>query len=135
MRAALALVGLVSVALAAPGTLDIYVIDVEGGKATLIVAPSKESLLIHTGFIAGARRDAARILAAASDAALQRIDHLVTTHWHRDHMGAMALVAQRLPVLDFIDHGPSVQPDPQIDTFLKKTYPALYRTSRHTVVK
>ena len=30
-------------------TLDIYVIDVEGGNATLLVAPSGESLLIDTG--------------------------------------------------------------------------------------
>jgi hypothetical protein len=30
-------------------TLDIYVIDVEGGNATLFVAPSGQSLLIDTG--------------------------------------------------------------------------------------
>ena len=30
-------------------TLDIYLIDVEGGNATLFVAPSGESLLIDTG--------------------------------------------------------------------------------------
>ena len=30
-------------------TLDIYVVDVEGGNATLFVAPSGESLLIDTG--------------------------------------------------------------------------------------
>ena len=42
---------LLPVALAAQTrtTLDIYVIDVEGGNATLFVAPSGESLLIDTG--------------------------------------------------------------------------------------
>ena len=30
-------------------TLDIYLVDVEGGNATLFVAPSGESLLIDTG--------------------------------------------------------------------------------------
>ena len=30
-------------------TLDIYVVDVEGGNATLFIAPSGESLLIDTG--------------------------------------------------------------------------------------
>ena len=30
-------------------TLDIYVVDVEGGNATLLVTPSGESLLIDTG--------------------------------------------------------------------------------------
>src|SRR4029450_5516314 len=32
----------------APKTLDIYVVDVEGGNATLLVAPSRESLLIDS---------------------------------------------------------------------------------------
>ncbi len=36
-------------------TLDIYVIDVEGGNAQLYVSPSGESVLIDTGN-AGARR-------------------------------------------------------------------------------
>ena len=31
-------------------TLAIYVIDVEGGEATLFVAPSGESLLVDTGW-------------------------------------------------------------------------------------
>ncbi len=35
-------------------SLDIYVVDVEGGNATLFVSPSGESLLIDTGN-AGAR--------------------------------------------------------------------------------
>ena len=30
-------------------TLDIYLVDVEGGNATLFVAPSGESILIDTG--------------------------------------------------------------------------------------
>ena len=30
-------------------TLDIYIVDVEGGNATLFVSPSRESLLIDTG--------------------------------------------------------------------------------------
>jgi hypothetical protein len=30
-------------------TLDIYLVDVEGGGATLFVAPSGESVLIETG--------------------------------------------------------------------------------------
>ena len=32
-----------------PKTLDIYVIDVEGGNAVLFVAPSGESMLVDTG--------------------------------------------------------------------------------------
>jgi beta-lactamase superfamily II metal-dependent hydrolase len=139
----LSIIVLLSVALTAArpasqtsGSLQLYVVDVEGGKAMLVVSPSGESLLVDSGNIGeGAQRDAGRILAAARDAGLQRIDHLITTHWHRDHVGAMALVARHLPIGEFIDHGANVQPDPVIDAFLRDTYPRLYRTSRHTVVK
>src|SRR5262245_42307136 len=81
-----------------PKTLEIYSIDVEGGKATLYVSPTKESLLIDTGNLAGADRDSERIIAAIRDAGLQRIDHLMTTHWHRDHFGGMARLARRIPI-------------------------------------
>ena len=118
-------------------TLDIYVVDVEGGNATLFVSPPGESLLIDTGNLGpeASVRDAERIMAAASDAGLTRIDHLVTTHWHGDHFGGMAALASRIPIRHFIDHGPNVQPAPAVDEFLAKTYPALYGKGRHTVAK
>ena len=111
-------------------------VDVEGGKATLVVSPSNESLLIDTGNVGeGAQRDADRIMAAIKSAGLSHIDHLMTTHWHRDHFGAMPLVAARIPIREFIDHGMNVQPDVQADTFLQQTYPGLYRRATRTVVK
>jgi beta-lactamase superfamily II metal-dependent hydrolase len=117
-------------------TLDIYVIDVEGGNATLFVAPSGESLLIDTGNGGqAAARDAGRIVAAVQDAALTRIDHLITTHYHGDHFGAMGELAGRIPIAEFIDHGANVQANPATDAFLDDIYPALYAKSRHTVVK
>jgi competence protein ComEC len=117
-------------------TLDIYVVDVEGGNATLFVAPSGESVLIDTGNAgAPAVRDADRIAAAAKDAGITRIDTLITTHWHGDHYGSMAELAARLPIRRFIDHGPNVQPAPGPDEFLQKTYPALYASAGHTVAK
>ena len=33
----------------------------------------------------------------------------LTTHYHGDHFGAMAELAGRIPIRDFIDHGPSVE--------------------------
>jgi beta-lactamase superfamily II metal-dependent hydrolase len=138
-RTILALAGvLLPVALAAQTrtTLDIYVIDVEGGNATLFVAPSGESLLIDTGNGGpAAARDAERIMAAARDAALTRIDHLITTHYHGDHFGAMSELAGRIPIANFIDHGQNVQPNPATDAFLNDVYPALYANAKHTVVK
>jgi len=117
-------------------TLDIYLVDVEGGNATLFAAPSGESLLIDTGNGGAAEaRDGERIMAAIKDAGLTQIDHLVTTHYHGDHYGAMEYLAGKIPIRDFIDHGPNVQPNQATDAFLDKVYPGLYAKSKHTVVK
>ncbi|PYS16576.1 MAG: MBL fold metallo-hydrolase [Acidobacteria bacterium] len=117
-------------------TLDIYVIDVEGGNATLFAPPSGESVLIDTGNVGpAAARDAARIQAAMKDAGIQQIDHLITTHWHGDHFGGMAELASRVTVKEFIDHGGNVQPAQPADDFLQKTYPQLYAKAKHTVAK
>src|SRR5713226_3335043 len=103
-------------------TLDIYVVDVEGGNGVLFVTPSGESLLIDTGNAgAGAVRDAGRIMAAAKDAGVTQIDHLIITHWHGDHFGGLAELASRMPIKQFIDHGPNVQPGAAADEFLQKT--------------
>jgi competence protein ComEC len=117
--------------------LDIYVVDVEGGNATLLVGPSGESLLIDTGNVApdAAVRDAERIMAATRDARLTQIDHLIVTHWHGDHFGGLAELAKRIPIRHFIDHGANVQPAPAADDFLAKVYPQLYANAKHTVVK
>src|SRR5437773_339924 len=104
-------------------TLDIYVVDVEGGGATLFVAPSGESVLIDTGNGgAAAARDAGRIMDAVKDAGLTQIDNLIVTHWHGDHFGGLAELAGRIPIRHFFDHGPNVQPAQAADTFLQQTY-------------
>jgi beta-lactamase superfamily II metal-dependent hydrolase len=142
MRASIAsLVVVLSVAGAVAQTrtakpLDIYVVDVEGGNATLFVAPSGGSVLMDTGNGgAAASRDADRIMAAVKDAGLSQIDHLITTHWHGDHFGAMAELATRIPIRHFIDHGPTVEPQPASTAFLQNVYPSLYAKGTHTIAK
>src|SRR5437899_2554055 len=119
----------------ARNTLDIYVVDVEGGNATLFVSPSGQSLLMDTGNANGAVRDAERIMAAAKDAGLTRIDHLITTHWHGDHFGGMAELAKRIQIRHFIDHGPNIQPFAGADEFIANGYKELYSKAKHTVAK
>ena len=115
--------------------LDIYLVDVEGGNATLSVAPSGESLLIDTGNGgAAAARDADRIMAAVADAGIRRIDHLITTHYHGDHFGALQELAGRVQIAEFIDHGANIEPNPAADEFLV-TYPTLYAEGSHVVAK
>ena len=118
-------------------TLDVYVVDVEGGNAVLFVSPSHESLLMDTGNVGAvaAARDAGRIVDAMKDAGVEKIDHLITTHWHGDHFGGMAELASRVQIREFIDHGPNVQPGEAADSFLQNTYPKLYAGAKHTVAK
>ena len=116
-------------------TLEIYLIDVEGGGATLFVSPAGESLLIDTGNGGeNAVRDARRIMDAMEDAGVADIDHLITTHWHGDHYGAMQELASQVAVRSFIDHGPSVESNASVAEFLNTTYRALYQGAEHTVV-
>lgn len=130
-------VGTVAPAQTGGPTLNVYVVDVEGGNAVLFVSPSHETLLMDTGNVGpvAAPRDAGRIVDAMKDAGVQQIDHLITTHWHGDHFGGMAELASRVPIREFIDHGPNVQPGEVADAFLKNTYPKLYANAKHTVVK
>jgi competence protein ComEC len=94
---------------AAPRNLEIYWIDAEGGAATLIVTPSGESLLVDTANRTPDDRDAKRIFAATQAAGITKIDYLLTTHFHSDHIGAMPALAKLIPIGMYMDHGESVE--------------------------
>jgi beta-lactamase superfamily II metal-dependent hydrolase len=89
--------------------LDIYWVDVEGGAATLIVSPSGESLLVDTGY-ATEDRDAKRIFAAAKQAGLTKIDSVVISHFHGDHVGGLEALAKMIPIARYYDHGDIIDP-------------------------
>jgi beta-lactamase superfamily II metal-dependent hydrolase len=90
--------------------LDIYFIDVMGGAATLLVTPERESILIDCGWPGLDDRDPKRIEHVLKDVArLDHLDHLVTTHWHRDHYGGVAGLSKLVRIDHFWDRG---LPDP-----------------------
>jgi beta-lactamase superfamily II metal-dependent hydrolase len=98
-------------ALAAAKTLDMYVIDVEGSKAFLLVSPSGQSMLIDAG-IPGTEqngRDTDRIVEACKAAGVQKIDYMVVSHYDGDHVGGVPALAERMPIGTFVDHGENVQ--------------------------
>ena len=90
---------------ARPDHLVIYTIDVEGGQSTLLVAPSGASLLVDTGWPENNARDTDRILAAMHDAGITKIDHVLITHFHTDHVGGVPNLVARVKVGEFLDHG------------------------------
>src|SRR4051812_22356025 len=99
----------VGVMFGASKNLEIYWIDAEGGAATLIVSPSGESMLVDTANRTQDDRDAKRIFATAQKAGLTKIDYLVTTHFHGDHIGALPALAKLIPIGMYLDHGDSVE--------------------------
>jgi beta-lactamase superfamily II metal-dependent hydrolase len=113
-------------------TLDIYVVDTEGGKAALFVSPSGGTLMIDSGNPGG--RDTDRIMAVLADAGVTRLDYLVSTHYHVDHIGGMQELAKRIPISHYIDHGPTVEEREQVQGF-QAEYAELRSKAKHTVAK
>lgn len=91
--------------------LKIYFVDVEGGQSTLFVTPKGDSLLIDTGWPGNESRDANRIVAAAHQAGLSKIDYVLITHYHVDHAGGIPQLVAKIPVGTFLDHGPNRELD------------------------
>ncbi|MAQ89478.1 MAG: hypothetical protein CMM03_06445 [Rhodopirellula sp.] len=104
------------------GRLDVYWVDVEGGAATLIVTPQGESILIDTGN--PGIRDPQRIFKIATEQArLIKIDHLITTHYHRDHYGGASQLSKLIPIGTVWDNGKfeDMPDDPGEDYFTFKS--------------
>jgi competence protein ComEC len=113
-------------------TLDIYIADTEGGKAALFVSPSGETVLIDTGNPGS--RDGDRIFAMITAAGVKRIDHLISTHYHQDHIGGLAALAKRIPIAHYVDHGANVENPEQVSGF-RAAYDSILATATHTVAK
>ncbi len=114
-------------------TLDVYFVDVEGGQATLVVSPSGESMLIDAGWSGFNGRDADRIAAAAKQAGVSRIDYMVVTHYHRDHVGGVPELAAKMPVGTFVDYGENREGGNAAEVFA--AYEPVRAKGRHIVAK
>lgn len=116
------------------GELKVYFIDTEGGQSTLFVSPSGQTMLVDTGNRDPRGRDARRIADVAHRAGVSRIDDLLITHYHSDHVGGVPELAKLLPITTFIDHGPGVEKTEQAVT-LVKDYEKVVDDRKHIVAK
>lgn len=92
--------------------LEIFFIDVQGGAATLVVTPERESILLDTGWPGLEDRDPKRIEHVLKDVAgLDHLDHLITTHWHMDHYGGVEGLSKRVRIDRFWDRGLPIDGD------------------------
>jgi beta-lactamase superfamily II metal-dependent hydrolase len=111
--------------------LQIYFVDVEGGQATLFVTPAKQSLLIDTGWSGNDGGDADRIIAAAKRAGISKIDYVLITHFHADHVGGAPQLAARIPVGTFIDHGENRESTDATTVQVWQAYKQLLSTGKY----
>jgi competence protein ComEC len=121
--------------LTAAPKLEIYVIDVEGGKSVLLVSPAGQSLLFDAGWPAGNNRAAStdRIVDAVHAAGLTRIDFLVISHFDVDHLGDIPALIAKVPVGHIFDHGAYTSTNPQaVQRF--QAYRTLRESLGHTVL-
>jgi len=117
-----------------PKPLQIFVIDVEGGQATLLVTPMKQSILIDTGWPGFDGRDANRIVGAAKLAGVKQLDYVIITHYHRDHVGGITQLAQKIKIVTFVDHGPN-QEDSDVTREDYAAYEKVASKGRRVTVK
>ena len=89
----------------AADTLDIYVVDTEGGKAVILLTPDGETMLVDAGYPTPDDRDTSRIVEAAQAAGIKQFDYIVVTHYDADHSGNVPQLDARIPGKVFVDHG------------------------------
>jgi beta-lactamase superfamily II metal-dependent hydrolase len=90
------------------GSMDIYWVDTEGGAATLIVTPDGPLILVDAGNPGD--RDPDRIAAVVQrEIGAAQIDLCIVTHYHSDHVGGVPGLEARVPVVEYWDHGDSVE--------------------------
>src|SRR5260370_14159114 len=130
------LLALFTVSLAAAPNLEVYFIDVEGGKSVLLVSPSGQSMLFDVGWPASNNRTASteRIVEAVQAAGLKRIDFLVISHFDADHLRAVPQVVAKIAVGRIFDHGDYQTSNPQSAQRFA-SYAALREKIGHTVLK
>ena len=96
------LLALCAAAAAPPATF--YLVDIGHGNVAFVVSPSGETMLLDCGpsYVVD------RIYNFMQQNGIQKIDYLVISHFEDDHMGAVAALAKKVQIVNYVDHGESV---------------------------
>ncbi len=86
------------------GLLKIYVINVSQADSILIITPSNKTILIDAG--SSMRPNSAdNVVAFLERMGITRIDALIATHYHEDHIGGMEKIFNNFEVGGIYDNG------------------------------
>lgn len=83
------------------GLLHYYALDVGQGDCSLFVLPDGRTIVVD----AGPRSNAEKTAAYIKSCGVKKIDLLVATHPHEDHIGGMTELLKRFPVKKIWDSG------------------------------
>lgn len=81
--------------------LSIHFIDIGDGDSTLISLPSGENILIDVG----SPSSGIEVIHYLKSIGVKRINHLILTHAHDDHIGGIFGLVSEFEVLNFYDNG------------------------------
>jgi competence protein ComEC len=101
----LLLATLAGVSAAATPPATFYLVDIGHGNVAFVISPSGETMLLDCGGGPGAV-DLIYKFMQQND--IKKIDYLVISHFEADHMGAVAALSKKVPIVNYVDHGESV---------------------------
>lgn len=86
------------------GPLRIYMINVSQADSILIITPQNKTILMDAGSKTRPN-SATNAISFLNSMNITRIDHLIATHYHEDHMGGMPLIFSNFEVGKVYDNG------------------------------
>ena len=111
------------------GTLKVFFLDVGEGEAIYIETPNNKKVLIDTGnLITGYK-----VVKFLKNRNVNKLDILIITHPHPDHMGGIFHVLQYLKVNTCYDNGQSLSQENNNSIF--RWYQELFRTKNYRVLR
>ena len=81
-----------------------YLVDIGHGNVAFVISPSGETMLLDCGPTYALNK----ITSFIQQHDIKKIDYLVISHFEDDHMGAVAALAKKIPILNYVDHNESV---------------------------